>query len=110
GERAKVALLLALPYRPRLLVLDEPLSGLDPLARDELLAALLEVTEQREWSVFFSTQDISDVERLADNVAILEGGRLRINESLDDLLARFRSVHVTLPSSAPASLPWAGVS
>jgi ABC-2 type transport system ATP-binding protein len=109
GERAKAALLLALPYRPRLLVLDEPLSGLDPLARDELLSALLEVTAQNAWSVLFSTQDVDDAERVADRVGILDAGTLRLEEPLEALQARFRLVHVALRSPEPVTPPTAGV-
>lgn len=94
GQRIKLALLLALAFRPRLLILDEPFSGLDPLVREELLASLLEITTQSEWSVFFATNDIEEVERLADTTGILEEGRLRVSEPLETLQARFRNVEV----------------
>jgi ABC-2 type transport system ATP-binding protein len=92
GQKIKLALLLALAFRPKLLLLDEPFSGLDPLVREELLASLLEITAQSEWSVFFATNDIEEVERLADSAGILEEGRLRVSEPLESLQARFRSV------------------
>ena len=109
GEKAKIALLLAMAYRPRLLILDEPFLGLDALAREELLGSLLEITDQNEWSVFFSTQDIDEVERLADHVGIIDGGRLQLTESLDSLQRRFRQVHLTLaePLSTTFSAEWA---
>jgi len=94
GERAKLALLLAIAYHPRLLILDEPFAGLDPLAREEFLTSLLEITAQQEWSLFFSTHEIDDVERLADQVAIIEEGVLQVNEPLDRIQQRFREIEV----------------
>lgn len=61
GEKVKLALLLAMAFRPRLLILDEPFAGLDPLVRTEFLDSVLEITRQNDWSVFFSTHDIDDV-------------------------------------------------
>jgi ABC-2 type transport system ATP-binding protein len=63
GEKVKLALLLAMAFRPRLLILDEPFAGLDPLVRFEFLDTLLEITRQNDWSIFFSTHDIDDVEK-----------------------------------------------
>jgi ABC-2 type transport system ATP-binding protein len=92
GQRAKLALLLAIAYHPRLLILDEPFGGLDALSREEFISSLLEVMQQEEWSVFFSTHEIDDVERLADHVGIIEDGSLRLNEPLESLQARFRYI------------------
>jgi ABC-2 type transport system ATP-binding protein len=96
GMLMKAALLSSLAYRPKLLVLDEPFSGLDPLVREELLHGLLEVSGLGEWTVFISSHDIEEVERLADWIGVLEAGRLRFAETTDALLARFRRVEVTL--------------
>jgi ABC-2 type transport system ATP-binding protein len=65
GMRMKAALLSSLAYRPKLVVLDEPFSGLDPLVRDEFIRGLLELTEQEGWTVFVSSHDIEEVQRLA---------------------------------------------
>lgn len=97
GEQRKLALLLSLAYRPELLILDEPFSGLDVLVKDEFLSGLLELTQQNEWSVFFSTHDIAEVEKLADQVMILEKGRLELSESLETLQQRFRRVRLFAP-------------
>ena len=107
GMRVKAALLSSLAYRPRLVILDEPFSGLDPLVRDEVVRGLLELTEQEGWTVFISSHDIEDVERLADRVALIDHGRLQLAESVEDLQQRFRSVEVALPDTAtvPAGLP-----
>jgi len=95
----KAVLLSVLPYRPKLLVLDEPFSGLDALMRDEFVRGILEVSALGEWTVLVSSHDIEEVERLADHVALLDAGRLRLSESAETLQGRFRRVEVT---GAPA--------
>jgi ABC-2 type transport system ATP-binding protein len=97
GEKVKLALLLAMAFRPRLLILDEPFAGLDPLVRSEFLDTVLEITRQNDWSIFFSTHDIDDVEKLADDVVIIDEGRLQISESLDALQQRFRRIDLHGP-------------
>ncbi|MEO8614693.1 MAG: ABC transporter ATP-binding protein [Luteolibacter sp.] len=94
GEKVKLALLLAMAFRPRLLILDEPFAGLDPLVRAEFLDSVLEITRQNDWSIFFSTHDIDDVEKLADDIVIIDEGRLQVSESLDSLQERFRRVDI----------------
>ena len=101
GERMKVAVTSALAFRPRLLILDEPFTGLDALVREELMGGLLEITAQDEWSVFFATHDVEEVERLADQVGVLDAGRLQLSESLADLQGRFRRIFVSLPAPLP---------
>ncbi|MEO8206224.1 MAG: ABC transporter ATP-binding protein [Chthoniobacterales bacterium] len=97
GMKIKAAFLISLAYRPRLLVLDEPFSGLDPLVRDELIQSLLVLFEQENWTMFVSSHDIDEVERLADWVGILDRGRLCLSEPIETLRARFRRTDVTLP-------------
>ena len=103
GMLMKVALLSSLAYRPQLLVLDEPFSGLDPLVRDDFVRGLLEASELGDWTVFISSHDIEEVERLADHIALLEAGQLRFTETTEALLGRFRRIEVTLPGG-PARL------
>jgi ABC-2 type transport system ATP-binding protein len=107
GTRMKAALLSALAYRPELLVLDEPFSGLDPLVRDELIQALLELANDRDrpWTVFISSHDIEEVERLADSVAFLDNGHIVFAEPVARLLERFRLVEVIAPDDAALSSP-----
>lgn len=108
GMLMKAALLSTLAYRPKLLVLDEPFSGLDPLARDDFVRGVLEASELGDWTVLVSSHDIEEVERLADHVALLESGRLRFSETTESLLGRFRRMEVTVSGSVsiPASAGW----
>ena len=96
GMRMKAALLGSLAKRPKLVVLDEPFSGLDPLVRDEFIRGMLELTENEGWTVFVSSHDIAEVERMADRVAILHRGKLQLEESAEDLQKRFRTVEIVL--------------
>jgi ABC-2 type transport system ATP-binding protein len=97
GMKIKAALLISLAYHPRLLILDEPFSGLDALVRDELIQSLLGIFEQETWTMFISSHDIDEVERLADWVGILDGGRLCLSEPLETLRSRFRRIDIILP-------------
>lgn len=111
GMLMKASLLSSLAYRPKLLVLDEPFSGLDPLVREEFTHGLLETSRLGDWTVFISSHDIEEVERLADHIALLEAGRLRFTEPTESLLNRFRRIEVVLdgaPASAPLPASWLG--
>lgn len=107
GMRMKAILLSSLAYRPRLLVLDEPFTGLDPLVRDELIRGILELTQQENWTVFVSSHDIDEVERLADWVGIINEGRLMECESVESIQGRFRQVQFSVQDEAaiPGNLP-----
>jgi ABC-2 type transport system ATP-binding protein len=107
GMLMKAALLSSLAYRPKLLVLDEPFSGLDPLVRDEFIRGVLEVSALGEWTVLVSSHDIEEVERLADRVAMLDAGRLTLSEATESLQQRFRRVEVTGGTSTDTPLPGA---
>jgi ABC-2 type transport system ATP-binding protein len=100
GMLMKASLLSSLAYRPKLLILDEPFSGLDPLVREELVKGIIEVSAAGDWTVLVSSHDIEEVERMTDHVALLDGGRLRLSEPTDVLQGRFRRVEVELPSES----------
>ncbi len=108
GMLMKAALLASLAYRPRLLVLDEPFSGLDPLVREEFVHGLLEVSTQGDWTVLVSSHDVDDVERLVDRIAFIGTGRLRLNEPTEELQGRFRRVEVTGGNGSAAARAAAG--
>jgi len=101
GMRMKVALASALAFRPRLIVLDEPLGGLDPLVRDELIEGLLD--RATEATVFISSHDLAEIESFASHVGYLEEGRLVFSEKMGTLAGRFREVELTFDS--PPALP-----
>ena len=95
GMRMKAALLSNLSFRPELMVLDEPFSGLDPLVRDDFIQGLLELPgDDRPRTIIVSSHDIDEVERLADDVGFLAGGRLLVHESADALRGRFRKIEI----------------
>lgn len=98
GMRLKMALACALPYRPRLLILDEPFSGLDPLVRDEFMEGLLQ--QAGEMTILISSHELNEIEGVASHVAFLDEGKLLFEETMSDLTARFRDVRVTLDRTA----------
>lgn len=100
GMRMKATLVSSLVYRPRLLVLDEPFTGLDVLVRDEFVRGVLELSEEEQWTVFISSHDIDEVERLADWVGIMKDGELQLCEPVSALQGRFRKIEATLPSES----------
>ncbi len=95
GMRMKAALVGSLAFQPELLVLDEPFSGLDPLVREEFLDGIIELTSQESWSIFISSHDIDEVERISDHVGLINEGRLLLSESVETLLASYRKVSLT---------------
>lgn len=99
GQRMKAALVSALAYRPELLVLDEPFSGLDPLVRDEFISGLLELAGGEGFSVVLSSHDIEEVHRLADHVVMMNHGKVLLDEDTESLLERHRRVEVVLPEN-----------
>jgi ABC-2 type transport system ATP-binding protein len=113
GMQAKLSLLVALAHEPELLVLDEPLSGLDPIARDEFLDGVLDGLCDGDRSVVFSSHQLDEVNRLSDEVAVLCGGRLLVHCSLDELRAakRVRAVlqDGKLPRDPPRETIWQSV-
>lgn len=97
GMKIKAALLVSLAYHPRLLVFDEPFSGLDPVVRDEFITALQEILKQKNCTVFISSHDIDEVERLATWVGFIQKGKLCLSESLETVRTRFRRIQVNFP-------------
>lgn len=107
GMKMKLALASALAFHPRLIVLDEPFGGLDPLVRDQLIESLLE--RAAEYTVFISSHDLAEIESFSSHVGYLESGKLLFSEEMSSLAARFREVEVItdaalpVPSLLPAS-------
>ncbi len=101
GNRVKLALVKALSYSPQLLLLDEPTAGLDPVIRAEVLDALFEVLEDSRRSIFYSTHILSDISRLADELAFIKNGQLILREYKDEMINRWRKISFTTPEIMP---------
>jgi ABC-2 type transport system ATP-binding protein len=105
GMRMKASLASSLAYRPRLIVLDEPFTGLDALVRDELIEGLLARAENT--TIFISSHDLAEMESFASHIGYLDQGQLHISEELEHLSARFREIVLTFdaPPEMPRELP-----
>jgi ABC-2 type transport system ATP-binding protein len=90
GQRAQVALTLALAKRPELLLLDEPVASLDPLARREFMQSVLEAVAERELTVVLSSHILADLERVCDHLVILAAGRTQLAGPIEEIVAAHR--------------------
>ena len=114
GQRARAGLVVAMAYRPALLVLDEPSSGLDPIVRRDILAAVIRTIADEGRTVMLSSHLLDEVERVADDVTIIRGGRVAMSAPLAELMASHRAVSVRFeePMSSPPAgdgvLRWEG--
>ena len=114
GQRARAGLLCALAYRPELLLLDEPSSGLDPIVRRDILGAIIRTIADEGRTVLFSSHLLAEVERVSDQVAMIRSGRILFCDALDRLKAlharltlRFESPQST-PPALTGALAWDG--
>ncbi len=105
GMRVKLALTCALSYRPRLLILDEPFSGLDPLVRDEFMEELTGYSH--EMTILMSSHELGETEAFGTDVAFVDDGRLVFQESMELLTGRMQEIRLTLdrPASIPSLVP-----
>ena len=101
GMRTKLALVLALSHNPELLILDEPTTGLDPLIREEFLAGVNQLREEKGCTVLFSSHIMSDVEAMADTIGIINAGKLLVCAPREQLSERVRRIRI---SGAPAGM------
>jgi ABC-2 type transport system ATP-binding protein len=104
GERQKLSTLMALGNRPDLLVLDEPVASLDPLARRRFLQQLLEIAADNQRAVIFSSHIVSDLERIANRIWIIKGGQLLWDGETDELKQSVRRLHIRSREPLPAEL------
>jgi ABC-2 type transport system ATP-binding protein len=104
GERQKLSMLLALVHRPELLVLDEPLASLDPIARRAFLRRLLEITADQTRAVIFSSHIVSDLERVANEIWIVREGTMMWQGELDALKESVVRLHVHSQERLPARI------
>ncbi len=107
GEKARVGLLIALAYRPELLVLDEPSSGLDPIVRRDILGAVIRTIADEGRTVLFSSHLLEEVEEVADHVTMISQGKIVLSDRLDAIkgshggrsLAEIFVAHVGMPAA-----------
>jgi ABC-2 type transport system ATP-binding protein len=107
GNKTKLCLLLALAQNPELLVLDEPTSGLDPVVTDQLLRVLVEDFANDGRTILMSSHHLSEVERIADWVGMIDHGRLLLEARLDDIRSHYRRIRAAgsgLPHAVPEAL------
>src|SRR5579872_3199312 len=98
GQRVKAALLLVFARRPKLLVLDEPTTGLDPVARHEILRELSAVMAEEGRSVLFSSHNTQDVEQISDQITFIDRGRIIDSMDKEKYLDRWRRLRLEVPS------------
>jgi ABC-2 type transport system ATP-binding protein len=108
GQRARAGLLIALAYRPELLLLDEPSSGLDPIVRRDILGAIIRTIADEGRTVLFSSHLLTEVERVSDQVAMIRSGRILFCDSLDRLKALHARLTLRFESPQAAPPPLAG--
>jgi len=105
GERVKATLLLALARRPRLLVLDEPTTGLDPVARHEVLAELMDVVRDERRAILFSSHNTQDIEQISDQITFIDRGRIIDSSDKETFLDRWRRLHLDVPPGVTPPAP-----
>lgn len=98
GQRVKAALMLVLARRPRLLVLDEPTTGLDPVARREVLCELIQVLADDRRTILFSSHNTLDVEQISDQITFIDRGRIIDSDDKEHFLDRWRRVRLGVPA------------
>src|SRR4051812_25509021 len=103
GARIKLALLLALSWRPQVLILDEPTVGLDAISKQAVFAELLAAVEDEERTVLISSHGLADIERFADHIGMTRGGRLLFEGATADVIARFRVVDLLAAAAIPVA-------
>jgi ABC-2 type transport system ATP-binding protein len=104
GMRAQLNLSLALAIDPELLILDDPTLGLDTVARRQFLELAIDLIGQQNRTILFSSHILSDVERIADRIGILAGGKLVVDCALEELKNRVKKFRLIFPESAPENL------
>jgi ABC-2 type transport system ATP-binding protein len=102
GNRVKLSLVSTLAHRPKLLILDEPTAGLDPVVRTELLDILFEVVESGERSIFYSTHILSDISRIADELTFINNGQIVQTTPKEDLTEKWRTISFKLQTEKRA--------
>lgn len=93
GMKMKLSIAIALSHRPKLLILDEATSGLDPMVRDEILDIFFDFIQDEEHTILLSSHIISDIEKIADYVTFIHNGKIIFSESKDNLIYQYGLLH-----------------
>ncbi len=113
GQRMKAALLCALAPKPKLLIMDEPFTGMDAAVKDDLVRGLLDAASLEGATVLLCSHDIAEIEPLADWVGMLDGGRMRLSMPIDDVRARYKRIEMitekTMRMPEPIPANWVAV-
>jgi ABC-2 type transport system ATP-binding protein len=99
GQRVKAMLLLILARRPKLLILDEPTNGLDPVAKHEVLTELMRVVEDEDRTILYSSHNTQDVEQISDSITFIDRGRVIASSNRDEFLERWKRIKVHAPET-----------
>lgn len=110
GQRQKLAILLAIGHEPDFLILDEPASALDPIARTQFLDMLIDIIQQEQKTILISSHILSDVEKIIDHVIIMKKGRILQDKTFDDLRDQYMRVRLaSLGNPLPEKPPFEGI-
>jgi ABC-2 type transport system ATP-binding protein len=101
GNRVKLSLVSAMAHSPKLLLLDEPTAGLDPVVRSELLDELFEVLQDGERAIFYSTHNLADINRLVDELAFIDEGEIILRKPKTDLMDQWQGISFTFQGQLP---------
>src|SRR5208282_2976956 len=105
GTRIKLGLILALSWRPKVMILDEPTAGLDAVSKKQIFSELLAALQNEERTVIISSHGLSDLERFADNIGMIKNGQLLVEGPTSELMERFQLVDFVTENGAAFTPP-----
>ena len=109
GQRQKLSIISALGHEPDLIILDEPVASLDPVARRQFLKELVDIASMQTRTILFSTHIVTDLERVASRVWLMQDGNISIDANMDDLKENYVRVRVPYGTTLPAHFQQRGL-
>jgi ABC-2 type transport system ATP-binding protein len=104
GMGSKLSIMLNLSFKPDYLIMDEPLSGLDPISRKETVKLLFSDASNRGTTILISSHNLSDIERFCDTFAILDEGKIRFTDTIDEVKNKIRKIQAVFPNGVPSNI------